>query len=259
MLLTDQFVYVHLPKTGGTFVREVLTRIHQARGERIIDYYSLRTARPYLGVIRDWLKRPSRGFIRYYDPNQHAGCDRIPPSHRGKPILSTMRNPFDHYVSEYEFRAWGVDHTIGKPEVIRQTYPHYPDLSFEEFVYTFNKSHKLAPQTNRFIRMYYRNGAEITAQLNRQRLPAATFAGRMYPVTFLMMENLNQGLFDYLLGMGYAESEIRFILDEQKIYPGGGGRSPAQAWESYYTPELKAYVRGTEWFLFELFPQYEAE
>jgi Sulfotransferase family len=260
MLLTDKFVYVHLPKTGGTFVREVLTRIHTARGEKVIDYYSLRTQRPYLGTLRDWLKRPNKGFIRYYAPNQHAGCAMIPPSHQGKPILSTVRNPYDHYVSEYEFKAWAVDHTLGNPDVIRQTYPHYPDLSFSEFVYTFNKSHKLAPQTNRFIRMFYRNGSEITAQLNRelaQQPPASQFHERMYPIHFIARENLNQELYTYLLEMAYAESEIHFILEEQKIYPGGGGRSSEQAWEKYYTPELKAYVRQTEYFLFQLFPHYD--
>ena len=32
MLLTDKFVYIHNPKTGGTFVREMLRRIHNGQG-----------------------------------------------------------------------------------------------------------------------------------------------------------------------------------------------------------------------------------
>lgn len=71
MIATDHFVYVHLHKSGGTFVNEGLMR--HAVGARQIGY--------------------------------HLPCRFIPPPLRGLPVLGFVRNPWSYYVSWYSFQS----------------------------------------------------------------------------------------------------------------------------------------------------------
>lgn len=68
MLITPHFVFVHLPKTGGTFIRKVIAE--------------------HLQVVARF--------------DQHACASEIPPEYGGLPIFSVVRNPWDWYVSWYQ-------------------------------------------------------------------------------------------------------------------------------------------------------------
>lgn len=74
MLITRGFVYVHVPKTGGTFVRKITTDTSNA------------------------------DFIVEHAINGHAGVNEIPTEWRHLPRLSSVRNPWDWYVSWYEYQ-----------------------------------------------------------------------------------------------------------------------------------------------------------
>jgi hypothetical protein len=71
MIATEHFVYIHLHKSGGTFVNEGLMR--HAPGARQIGY--------------------------------HLPCRFIPAPLRGMPVLGFVRNPWSYYVSWYTFQA----------------------------------------------------------------------------------------------------------------------------------------------------------
>ncbi|MCA8976164.1 MAG: sulfotransferase family 2 domain-containing protein [Planctomycetes bacterium] len=73
MILTRHFVFLHVPKTGGNFVRAVLEEHAPA----------------------DWQ------VARRED---HATFADIPDSHRGLPKLAFVRNPFAWYVSWFHFQ-----------------------------------------------------------------------------------------------------------------------------------------------------------
>ena len=76
MLITKHFVFLHMPKTGGSFVRQVCRR----------------------ELPSDWLlHNPESGF--------HVGHDAIPEEHRRLPVLCFVRNPWDWYVSWYHDRV----------------------------------------------------------------------------------------------------------------------------------------------------------
>src|SRR5687767_6163093 len=109
MILTPDFVYIHQPKTGGTFVSHVLSRVYGGR---------------------------EGGFV---DVEKHAACSEVPEEHRGKPIISNLRNPYERYVSQYRFGWWRMhpDLYCGIEEM-RELYPHYPEISFAEFVHLAN-------------------------------------------------------------------------------------------------------------------------
>ena len=83
MILSEHFVFLHLPKTGGSFVRELCT--HYA---------------------------PPAWKVRLLD--HHPTIHDIPSEYANLPIFGFVRNPFDWYVSWYTYlrkrrrllRAW---------------------------------------------------------------------------------------------------------------------------------------------------------
>jgi hypothetical protein len=72
MILCNKFVFLHLPKTGGSFVRELLTQ-----------------------------HAPEAWEISLHD--NHPTVRDIPASHADLPIFGLVRNPFDWYVSWYHY------------------------------------------------------------------------------------------------------------------------------------------------------------
>ena len=70
MIVTDRFVFLHLHKSGGSFVNRFL--LDCMPGSRAIGY--------------------------------HLPHDDIPAAFRHLPILGTVRNPWDYYVSWYSFQ-----------------------------------------------------------------------------------------------------------------------------------------------------------
>jgi hypothetical protein len=123
MIITDRFVFVHLPKTGGSFVTSVLRELHNRRGhERIWDR-----------LYNRWLG--GGGEVNYRERSKHAQCYTIPEEHRDKTICSIIRHPFDLYVSRYFFGWWRTQsEKYCHVEKVKSKYPYFPALNFEEFI-----------------------------------------------------------------------------------------------------------------------------
>ncbi|MBW8876570.1 MAG: sulfotransferase family 2 domain-containing protein [Acidobacteria bacterium] len=246
MIITPDFVFIHYPKTGGTFVTHVLSRLY---GDQLVNV------------------------------DKHGTCSDIPEEHRGKPLLSTVRSPYDRYVSQYRF-GWWVMHPEDYcgAEAMRELYPHYPDITFEEFLCLANtlflNCHRSAPtgfvndifqeerrlgwHTENFVRFYCRNPRQTYARLDEPAIERAGFVQDMFDVHFLRTARLRQGLHDFLLGFGHRPEDLAFILSSERVLPDMGGRRPeGDRWESYYTPELKDFVRTRERLIFRLFPEFE--
>jgi len=83
MLVTKHFIFIHVPKTGGTFIR------HVCRNHLPPDWLVDRTT---LG----WDSRPGKDAHRRYTA--------IPPEFSELPVLAVVRNPWDWYVSWYAWR-----------------------------------------------------------------------------------------------------------------------------------------------------------
>lgn len=78
MILTRDFVFIHLPKTGGTFIRRVMER----------------------HAPKEWQTKIYEG---------HPTVEDIPESHRQLPVIGAIRNPWSFYVSWYAFLKSKVD------------------------------------------------------------------------------------------------------------------------------------------------------
>ena len=75
MLIHDRFIFLHVPKTGGMFLRDSL-----------------------VGELPPGTFRDERE-----EPEVHAGRAQIPESLTYRPVLMYIRNPWDWYVSVYHF------------------------------------------------------------------------------------------------------------------------------------------------------------
>jgi hypothetical protein len=260
MLLTSDFVYVHMPKTGGTFVTEVVNRLYEEKTD----------VRPSLSWrLKTLLTGKRRTFV---EPRKHGTCSEIPEADRHKMILATVRNPYDRYVSEYEFGWWRThpDAWGGIADRAEGVYPNYPDLSFEEFVDMantffpllhnahFSGERGLGYQTEIFVRYFMKRPERVFPAIDQtyldQRRYRKDLFGRLH---FIRTQNLNRGLHTFLTEVGFSPEEVAFVLDMGKIHPPEGGRDDDRDWQSYYSPDLKRRIRTRERLLFELFPQFD--
>jgi hypothetical protein len=263
MIISKGLVFIHQPKAGGTFVTHVLKKLHTEGMKKIL----FRTARR----LR-WAEMQAKlGFyqMQFMGFPRHSGVVCIPLQYSSNAVFTTIRNPYDWYVSHFEF-GWFKKHPAesGNLQDLRNRWPDYPDLTFRDFVEFANEkwwrmgdaelqeNERIGWLSSRFVSMMCQNPRAAFNRvrcfdefLNHVRVCIEKFS-------ILQMENLNQELHDFLLNQGYDRQSLNFILDHKRVYSSSGGRTAEQKWESYYTDELKAYVRHRERLLFQLFPQY---
>ncbi|HEV2765679.1 MAG TPA: hypothetical protein VGV38_22030 [Pyrinomonadaceae bacterium] len=261
MIFTDRFVYVHEPKTGGTFVTSALFRLYGLKWTRRTH---LRNA-----LLRGARARHPKYGALVHDSNKHGFCRHIPEAHRSKPVLATVRNPFDLYVSQYEFGWWKRREFLPLYRAVtgfERAYPRFPELTFAEYVRLANDAFPTyanggGPRgllTEQFLKYYFRDPERAFARLgDKDYISSGRYRADMFDLHFVRTDQLNRGLYDFLLRFGYEDEDVRFVVEMERVLPRGKGRSAAQRWEHYYTPELKREVRERERFLFSLFPEFD--
>ena len=256
MIIGDDFVFLHPPKTGGSFVTELLT-----------DIYAGRFGRPIVNT------------------DKHGWTDRIPVEHRSKQIVTTVRNPFDYYVSHYMFGYWinrEVEYwlSLWDDKEMKKRFPKYPYLTFAEFiqgVLEVGNNHLLAatqpsagpsqlgPMTVIMLQYLTPNYLELMETLAvsgdigaLQRSIART--------RVLHTESLNQDTYHWLVQLGVPPAIAEPVLSKAKVQPvntpdgvpleRGHGQPRQVHWSTLFDERTKAAVIEREWLFFELFPEY---
>ncbi len=249
MLITPDFVFVHMPKTGGTFVTEMLRLVYGAK--------ALETGR------------------------KHGTCDEIPAADRDKPILSVIRSPFDRYVSQYHYGWWKTHpQEYCAPALIRQQFPAYPDVDFADFVMLANRhfvnvhrgiangyqSPELPPElalgwhSEQFIRFFCREPHRAFASITEHDLRQGHLSAFEYPVEFLRTETLNRDLAGYLQRHGVEQDLLHAVGAHRRVMPDQAHETRARPdAHDYYDRSLADFVRLKETFLFSRFPEYRME
>jgi len=272
MFITDDFVYIHYPKTGGTFVTDVLKQLYRRKSKsRFLNKVIPRRAHKRVKTGGGW----NPFHVGYFETNKHGTCDEIPPEHRHKPVVSNIRSPYSRYVSHYEFAYW-KDHveeefTPLKLDEIREQFPHFPDLTFEEYVDLWNNIwlprktstiysstlDQIGIETFEFVRFFFKNPDPILVEMHENYnrfIEAKTYLSDMFDVHFLRTHNLNEDLYNLMSHFGWKTSDIEFVLYMDRICPEEPDRKEKIPWETYYSDKLKHSVRTKERFLFDLFP-----
>jgi len=262
MYVTPKFVFLHLPKTGGTFVERTLQQLEPGRGRTLAN----RVARKL-------------GLCVTVELPQHGTYRDTPVAVRDRPMLTVIRNPLDQYVSEFHFDRHH-DHPEqfgGNNPVIKSRWPHFPDLGFDEFVRYMNQERTTMKfpglpadqQPGLFSQIFIYFFAINPLQLARDLTPGLVHSGGIQrylcpDLHVLFTHQLNAGLHAYLTQVGYPERRIAFIREKDRVLPEGGqraakGRAEEDHWSKHYTPELRDYVVQREWLLFDLYPELKAD
>lgn len=252
MIITENFVMLNFPKTGSTFVRNVLKEIHSkyADSNTLMHRLGLKK-KPYFENL--WL--PSvRSTFREPKPDEHGIYSQIPEIHRDKTVVSVKRDLFERLVSVYNFGNWKRSPWMDV-EVLKKDCPEFPDISFKDFVYLWNKNnplenHKLinrklpiGPATSQFILFYFKEPFEVLKNIDLEYVNSDRYKEDMAEVEFLDQANLNEELYAFLKRHNYKHSEISFILKAEKQ---NVSTSDADIIKDYYDEELLEYINGTE-------------
>lgn len=123
MILDDKCVILHMPKTGGVFIRLLLEKYYG-------DQVRLASGKTFDDRSAPWA--------------QHHSLDDVPPESADLPVFGFIRNPWDWYVSWYHFFT-SYEHrpphfiTVSKDKTLdfagfmENLYGYPPDS--EEYVY----------------------------------------------------------------------------------------------------------------------------
>lgn len=262
MVVTKDFVFIHMNKTGGTFVTEMLRKVYLGYRYRPGEDITLKSKCLHL---RDRFLR-KLSLSPWVDTNKHGNCNDIPSQYKSLPILGCIRNPFDWYVSLYEFKWW-KRYPEEYPGLV--DHPHFPDLSFREFLQLENNNRlnlsnpgvtvdpTIGRLTTLFINFYFHRPNDVLPSV--AGLESNEWIDReMYPVAFLRTETLSRDLSKYLSQFMSSRRVLRFVELEKPILPLGAARRKRH-WRDYYDADLLAEIRERDRLIFSLFPAYDTE
>ena len=264
MIITEQFVMLNYPKTGSSFVRDVLKKIHRydQLQNRITRKFKLVKNPPMIELLLPQIERaylPGKG--------QHGCYRQIPEGHQHKKVVSVVRNPFERHVSGYLF-GWWKRNPPASMEIILKEFPSFPDLTFREyceFSHTLARKNRLfnaEPQidlgvsTIQFINFYFKNPEEIINNINQQYIDEERYLDDLPTITFLHQENLNQELYSFLLDCNYPQNEVEFIQNAKRVNVTSRKIDKIKT-ESFYEPDIMQKMLQRNRLLFELFPEYK--
>lgn len=241
MLITDDFVLLNFPKTGTTFARKIIKKVYEDRFEEL-------------------LLRVMSGRI-----SPHGTYAQIPHEHRGKVILSIVRNPFDRYVSQYFFK-WYSHSPLVSPDVLKNHYPSFPEISFIEFLDMLDRFNKLiilknhdittntdiGLQTIHFVAFYSSSPKQALRELIEGK--SGPFL-RVPLIHFLHQENLRQDLIGFL-SIYHGDRIIKDLVDAENDENVSRGELDKN-WQQFWTAEMLKIYREKERLLLNTFPEYK--
>jgi hypothetical protein len=215
MVVTDKFVFVHLPRSGGTFVSEVIRRFF-----------------------------PSAREIGYHLPR-----NLLPREYSHLPVLGAVRNPWDFYVSWY-YHVWPRD--AGTPLISWVT--ENGKLGFEgttrnalNLGVNNERLDTLIEMLPEQVDYYTRNIPNITKESIRKIRGTGvgyyTFRfnhlfGNAEDVLICRFETLRQDLLAFFDRIGVTTDALR----DHVLYSDKANTADHLHYSSYYTPELAELV-----------------
>ncbi|MBI2209588.1 MAG: hypothetical protein HYU47_03170 [Deltaproteobacteria bacterium] len=230
MLVTDKFVFVHLPRTGGTFVYEVIRKFF-----------------------------PSAHEIGYHLPRE-----LLPREYSRLPVLGAVRNPWEFYVSWYHHHHlsntysplvnvlfWYIseDRKLDFVQTIRNALDlgvsdEKLDLLIQALPENFDYKKRHIPNlTKDVMRKIRGTGTGLyTFRFNQM-------FGQADDIYFCRVESLRSDLMAFFERIGAATDELRdYVLRLDK-------KNTAEHlhYSTYYTPELTELVSIRDRALIERF------
>ncbi len=222
MMVANKFVFLHLHKSGGTFVNQMIA-----------------SCIPYARQV---------GY--------HFPYKELPRSFARLPVVGTVRNPWDYYVSWYHFQLQ-MDH----PHPLFMCVSKGNTLDFEQTILNLVSISKDDELFNDFQQKlpdnYQRNGINLTKECFEPHrasefgfysfLYNRLYQGASEPI-IIKMEQLRDGLTN-LVEQLQLQPHARinaFLQDAPKI-----NTSKHQKYQSYYSNKLKECIASADGELIE--------
>ena len=215
MIVTDKFVFVHFPRTGGTFITDLILRFF-----------------------------PSAHEIGYHLPRSLLANEY---SHL--PVLGSVRNPWDFYVSWY-YHVWPRDAATPLHSWLSENGKH-------QFAGATRNALNIGTDNDRLDALIEKLPDEV--DYSRRNIPNITkdavrkirgtgvgyytfrfnhLVGNADEVFFCRQESLRVDLIRFLELIGAASDDIRAHIFESKKK----NTADHSHYPSYYTPELADLV-----------------
>ena len=215
MLVTDKFVFGHLPRSGGTFVSEVIRKF----------------------------------FPSAHEIGHHWPRELLPKEYSHLPVLATVRNPWEFYVSLYHY-VWPKD----AASILATWMSENGSLGFIDSVRNLlnlgvNNERldvliEMLPEQVDYGRRNIPNVSKETMRKFRGTgIGYYTFRfnhifGNADDVFFCRVETLRQDLVSFFEGIGAATDELRdYVQGSDKV-----NAAKHLHYSTYYTPELAELV-----------------
>lgn len=167
MIVSDTFVFIHLHKSGGTFINQMMLKC-----------------------------LPGAERLGYHLPYRE-----LPTAYRHLPVIGTVRNPWDYYVSWYFFQA-----SQARPNALFQICSEHGTLDFSETVTHLARLHQDERRIDRL----------------RSALPE-TFVGYGLNLTKSCLDTLpgsGLGFYSFLYQRMYAGAERLHIVPIETLREG---------------------------------------
>ena len=226
MIVTDKFVFVHFPRTGGTFITDVIVRFF-----------------------------PSAQEIGYHLPRS-----LLPNEYSHLPVLGSVRNPWEFYVSWY-CHVWPRD-------AATPLHSWLSENGKQKFDGVTRNALNLGTDNDRLDALIEKMPEEV--DYSKRNIPNITkgalrkirgtgvgyytfrfnqLFGKTDEMFFCRQEHLRADLIQFLERIGAARDEIRaHILASEKK-----NTADHLHYSSYYTPELAELVSVRERGVIERF------
>jgi|TARA_B110000967_G_C18869735_1_gene554718 hypothetical protein len=222
VLVCNKFVFLHLHKSGGTFVTNLMS-----------------TCIPYTKAI---------GY--------HLPYRMLPSSYRRHPVIGTVRNPWSYYVSWYHFQK-----QIKNPNALFMAMSNNKTLTFEQTItnlLTISDNEKLFQIAKNSLPLSFDNhGLNITQAcilpvyqtgIGFYSFLYSRLYEDCYDINIIEMENLRNGLEDVLAKLNVEpKQKIKTFIQKSPVI----NTSNHKPYQSYYSATLKKLVAKRDELLIE--------
>ncbi|NQV05169.1 sulfotransferase family 2 domain-containing protein [bacterium] len=214
MLITEKFVFIHVPKTGGDFIRRVCIR----------------------RLPEDWLVKTNIA--------KHGEDTDIPEEYRHLPRFALVRNPWDWHVSWYHY-LMGSGRPDHHRDRVREQNPWFVDLTDDftlDFPATIRNLYQPDPDNpssrRKLVRRADREGVDLLTLHFRRQLSESIADGS---VTIGRFENLRHDFHDFLSNNDVPLTD-RFRVELFERPP--VNRSKRSRYQEYFDDDLAALLAG---------------
>jgi hypothetical protein len=265
MIVTNDFVVINFPKTGSSFTRRVLKKIH---GYNSVPWKFIRKLNlPFENSLIEY-QFPIIDFVTDgTQTTRHGLYSQIPEQHKHKTLVSITRNPFDRYISLYLFGSWKERYPMIFPHKLYEVFPTFPDLTFRQYydmVHYFLSEYRLRgikPKMDlgvhsvQFIQFYFQNADQVLTRIDENYIQKGKWDQDMPEIEFLHQENLNQELENFLLSHGYSKDQIKHIYSMGRVNVSKRPKQKTRI-DDFFGPDFKELVYSRDKLIFEYFPEY---